>query len=123
MKTCIINLEDYRTVNGSQKSRVFTGKDRGREVRKKSHLDKLYAANDVIEIIIPDDIFSITPSFLEEFIFNIIKKYGKDEVIAKLNFIGSYNITEPLYEAIDRIKLIKKPSAWNNIIRRLFGNI
>lgn len=107
MKTCTINLEDYRSRNGSQKSRVFTGRDRGREVRKKSHLDKLFAANDVVEIIIPDDIFSITPSFLEEFIFNIVKSRGKEEVIAKLKFLGSYNITEPLYEAIDRIKRSK----------------
>ena len=42
MKTNIINLENYRTQLGNVKSKVFTGRDRGLDVREKSHIDELF---------------------------------------------------------------------------------
>lgn len=102
MKT--IDLDKFRTIKGSVKSKVFTGRDRGQLVRERSKIDEIFDGKEVVKLIIPDDIFSITPSFLEEFVENIVKNYGKDIVLSKLDLAGNqYDITEPLQEAIDRI--------------------
>ena len=99
----VIDLEKYRTSNKTIKSKVFTGRDRGEDVRKNSGIDNKFATADSLTIIVPDDIFSITPSFLEEFLFNIVHDYGKDAVLQKLRFKGKYDIHQSLDEAIDRI--------------------
>ena len=57
-----------------------------------------------MKFVIPNDIFSITPSFLEELFFNVVKVYGKEKLYEKLDLEGNiYDLHEPLNEAIDRI--------------------
>lgn len=99
-----IDLENFRTQLGSVKSKVFTGRDRGEEVRNKSNIDQIFADYDKITIIIPKDVYSITPSFLEELFFNIVKKYGKEAFLNKIQWENNgYDISSQLDEAIERI--------------------
>lgn len=101
----IINLEDFRAKDGNRISKVFTGRDRGKYVREKSRIDELEAQYDEITIIIPDQIYSINPSFFEEFLVNVVKRLGKDKFLAKFKFIsqGDYEYEMPLNQAIDRV--------------------
>lgn len=102
MKADFIDLELFRTPG----SKVFTGRDRGIEVREKSMIDKLEESNDLITIIIPEDIRSINPSFLEEFLFNVVTKLKKEKFYIKFKFDNKsprYKIETDLGEAIDRI--------------------
>jgi hypothetical protein len=96
-----INLQDYRTPG----SKVFTGRDRGEKVRKDSKIDSIAEQNDSVTIIIPEDIRSINPSFLEEFLVNVVTKLGKAGFFAKFKFEnnGRYKVDDDLNEAIDRI--------------------
>lgn len=104
MKNNIIDLELYRTQMGSTKSKVFTGRDRGEDVRKKSNLDLIFEGNDFIKIIIPKSIYSITPSFLEEYFYNIVKKFGKENVESRIIWeTNGYSIEGALAEAFERI--------------------
>lgn len=103
MNKAKIDLEKYRAISRTTKSRVFTGRDRGQQVREDSHFDNLFEKCDEVEIYIPDDIFSITPSFLEELLYNMVLKYGKEKVLSKLKFEGSYNISLSLEQAVERI--------------------
>jgi len=101
--TNIIDLELYRTKG----SKVFTGRDRGIEVRERSRIDEIEKeTNDIITIIIPSDIRSINPSFLEEFLFNVVSKLKKEGFLKKFLFENEstrYNFDEDLDEAIDCI--------------------
>ncbi len=101
MKKTEILLGKYRNVG----SKVFTGRDRGKEVREKSKIDTLEKQYDLISIIVPDDIRSINPSFLEEFLFNVIIKLGKEGFYNKFEFktTGRYNIESDLEEAVESI--------------------
>lgn len=96
-----VNLQDYRTKG----SKVFTGRDRGITVRQKSRIDELAKLNEKITIIIPEDIRSINPSFLEEFLFNVVTLLREDGFKAKFSFTnnGRYKIDVDLEEAIERI--------------------
>jgi len=97
----IIDLETFRV----QGAKVFTGRDRGLFVRNESKIDELETKFDKIEIIIPDNIYSINPSFFEELFFNVVNKLGKVNFLNKFSFknVGEYNYNKPLNEAIERI--------------------
>lgn len=102
-----INLESFR-VKDQQKgtiSKVFTGRDRGKKVRIESNIDNLEKEFEIVEIFIPENIYSINPSFFEELFVNVVTKLGKDEFLEKFKFtsLGKYNYEKPLNEAIDRI--------------------
>lgn len=100
-KLSIVDLEKFRTPG----SRVFTGRDRGIEVRNKSQIDKLENESEEVLIKIPEDIGSINPSFLEEFLFNIVLKLKPENFFRKIHFEnnGRYKIDTDLKEAVDRI--------------------
>lgn len=100
-----INLEHYRTPG----SKVFTGRDRGVDVRVKSKINEIEATltEGTITIIIPEDIRSINPSFLEEFLFNVVKKLGKEAFYKKIIFDNKSeryrSFNNDLEEAIESI--------------------
>jgi len=100
-----INLEDFRVSDGQRVSKVFTGRDRGKFVRENSKIDEIEAKYDAVNIVIPDNVYSINPSFFEEFLVNVVKKLGKDEFLKKFNFSseGDYEFDSQLNQAIDRI--------------------
>ena len=100
-----INLEDFRVRDGQRVSKVFTGRDRGKYVREESNIDEIETKYDTVNIVIPDNIYSINPSFFEEFLVNVVKKLGKEEFLKKFNFSseGDYEYSSPLNQAIDRI--------------------
>jgi hypothetical protein len=104
-KDYTINLENFRVKERDKISKVFTGRDRGKFVREQSNIDNIEKQYDKITIIIPDNVYSINPSFLEEFLINVVTKLGKDEFMNKFSFIseGDYKCDQPLEEAIDRI--------------------
>jgi len=101
MKKVKFILDKYRAKN----SKVFTGRDKGKYVRKESQFDKLEKDNDKVIFVIPDDLFSINPSFFEELLINVVTKLGKEGFFKKYEFIneGDYEYRKPLNDAIDRI--------------------
>jgi hypothetical protein len=101
----IINLENFRVKDGNRISKVFTGRDRGKFVREESHIDEIEQKFDSVEIIIPNNIYSINPSFFEEFLVNVVRKLGKEAFLEKFQFKseGDYEYEMPLNQAIDRI--------------------
>lgn len=103
-KENIIYLDDFCTRIGNKTSKVFTGRDRGVEVRDLSNIDEIYKQYKSLIINIPEGTFSITPSFLEEFFVNIVLTYGLDDFRNNVKIINNgYQIEAPLEEAIDRI--------------------
>jgi hypothetical protein len=100
-KENIINLEDFRTPG----AKIFTGRDRGKSVRVASRINEIEKQYDSIKIIIPDNVYSIIPSFFEEFLHDVVSKLGKSGFHIKFNVVseGSYNPERALNEAIERI--------------------
>src|SRR5882672_72066 len=96
-----INLQDFRTPG----SKVFTGRDRGEKVRKQSKIDELEPNYEKISIVVPNDIGSINPSFLEEFFVNVVSKLKEKKFFQKFQFVneGRYKIKGDLEEAVERI--------------------
>lgn len=101
MNNHIINLGNFLT----PKSKVFTGRDRGQEVRVNSHIENLVEQYDTITISIPAEVRSINPSFLEEFLLTVVDKLGKKGFYEKflIDNPGRYKIDEDLTKAIDRL--------------------
>jgi restriction endonuclease Mrr len=97
----VVNLEDFRT----PKAKIFTGRERGKQVRNDSKIDEIESNFETVEFIIPDNLFSINPSFFEELFINVVEKLGEKKFYEKFTFTnqGSYNYEKPLKEAISRI--------------------
>jgi len=101
-----INLEDFRARDDKKGivSKVFTGRDRGEIVRKQCKIDEIEQKYEKINIVIPENIYSINPSFFEELFVNVVTKLGKDKFLVKFVFLyQGYNFEDKLIEAIDRI--------------------
>lgn len=103
-----VDLQAFRGLN----SRIFTSRSLGRFVRKASQIDTIEGFYDKIDIKIPNDIVSINPSFLQEFLINVITKLGERAFRNKFHFVnqGAYKIDQDLDEAIDRINCFKTNS-------------
>lgn len=100
-KENIINFEDFRTPG----AKVFTGRDLGQKARNDSKINELEENYDSITIIIPDNVYSIIPSFFEELFLDVVLKLGKEGFYKKFKFEsqGDYKYEKPLNEAIERI--------------------
>lgn len=100
-----IFLEDFRTKG----AKIFTGRDRGRQVRVDSRIDLIEAKYPEVHIIIPDNIYSINPSFFEELFINVVQRLGKEKFLEKFRFqsLGRYNYEKPLNEALDRLLRVR----------------
>jgi hypothetical protein len=97
----IIKLDKFRTAG----SKIFTGRDSGEYVREQSRIDYLSEKYDKVIIIIPDALYSINPSFFEEFLVNVVRELGKDNFFEKFEFQnkGDYDHKKSLNEAVDTI--------------------
>ena len=100
-KTYTIDLEQYRTPG----AKVFTTRPRGLAVRNASKIDSIEPQYDKIVIRIPEDISSINPSFLEEFLENVVLRLKQQRFYEKFTFVnpGRYKIQDDLTEAVERI--------------------
>lgn len=101
-----IVLDKYRTPG----AKVFTGRDKGAWVREQSRIDEIESRFDEVYFIVPNNIYSINPSFLEELFENVVIKLGKEKFLKKFTFVneGTYNFEKALDEAISR--LLRKSS-------------
>jgi DNA-directed RNA polymerase alpha subunit len=97
----IINLEDFRTPG----SKVFTGRDRGKRVRIDSKINEVESTFEKVIIIVPDNVYSIIPSFFEELFLDVVIKLGKEKFHEKFQVTsqGSYDPSRALNEAVERI--------------------
>ena len=86
--------------------KLFSGRDWGEKVRVDSKIDDVFAeSTGKIRIIIPVQIRSINPSFLEELLANVVAKYGREDFLERVEFTQAtrYHVKADLDEAIDRI--------------------
>lgn len=97
----MINLEKYKSPN----SKVFTGRDNGKKVREQSRIDEIEKDAEKVTVVIPAGIYSINPSFFEEFFFNVVTRLGRDKFLEKFELIslGRLSYDSILTEAINRI--------------------
>lgn len=80
-----IDLDNYRS-GGSQ---VFAGRDRGQKVREAAHLDEIDRDPGIeVDVIVPDDIFSINSSFFLGMFGPSIRAMGGDAFRRRFHFVG-----------------------------------
>ena len=101
----IINLGDF--IDSEYLNRVHTlyGNSLGETTLYESNLENRIKSSNKVTIVIPEEIYSVNPSFLEALIRPIVKELGKQGFENKVNFktLNNYNIDQDLNESIDRI--------------------
>ena len=96
----IIDLGDHR----SGESLIFSGRKRGRSVRKSTKLNDVNPDSiDKIKVMVPDDTIIVTSSFILGMIGNVVRKMGMEKSKKKIKFEGPINkstVDEAIYEAL-----------------------
>lgn len=59
--------------------RNLAGHDRGMQARVRFDLDKLDAIDDSVTVVVPEDIYLLSPSFIQGMFARSIKKFGGRE--------------------------------------------
>jgi hypothetical protein len=106
-----IKLGDYIASD----QRVIVGADTGNRLRTVSQIDKLIGRNVLVRIILPDNVWSVNPSFWETFLTGAVKKLENKTTLAQHIEVIATNDYEPqssFYQAINR--LILRPSKPKN---------
>jgi hypothetical protein len=80
----VIDLNAYRTPG----VRVFAGRDRGKEVRAAAGLNELDRSDELVEIRVPEDIFSVNSSFFLGMFGDSIRALGDSEFRRRFRFVG-----------------------------------
>lgn len=93
-----INLENYR----GAKSRVFSGREEGKKVRKRLQLDHLDTQDQIIEIIIPDDTIAINSSFFLGLFGGSVRALGEDVFRSKYQFLCKSALNKSINDGIQR---------------------
>lgn len=97
----VINLGDYLP----EGEKVIAGREQGQEIREQSDIDNLVKSNYKVIIQLPERIRSVSPSFLEKFLINVVRDFGRVGFLERVTFTKAqrYDITDDLEESIDRI--------------------
>ena len=94
-----LNMEQFL----EKGSKALAGSDEGKNGRKLYNLDIIEDQFDIIEVIFPDDLFSLNTSFFLGFFSKSIKKFGED-FLKKFQFKGPEIIFGTIQEGIKRVK-------------------
>lgn len=104
-----INLHQYRTGT----SKIFSGRDKGIEVRKEKNLDEIDKNDEPVVVSIPKDTWTINSSFFGGLFEKSVIDLGKEKFLEKYTFIfddGSVlsselrqNIDEGIHDALNEI--------------------
>ena len=78
-----INLEE---LTGKGRVHNLSGRLRGKAARELFHVDVLDDQDDLIDVIVPPYVYSITPSFIQGMFGESVKALGNDAVRFKRHF-------------------------------------
>lgn len=104
----MFTLDFSKILIDNKPSKVLCGAYNGIKARNGINIEKIFDDNNIVYFIIPDDIFAINPSFLEEFLKLVILKYQYsifDRIV--LCETNTYDVYPVLQEIVNRILIIK----------------
>jgi len=87
------DLDQYRTYPGAK---VFSGRPRGEEVRRRLNLSALDESQEHAVIRIPDDVYTFNMSFFLGLCAESVAKYGVSEFSKHYEFVGPPVLTKDI---------------------------
>ncbi len=91
---------------------MLTGHERGVQARELFSLDRLEALNDVVRIVAPASLDTITPSFVQGFLARSISELGRDQLLSKYDFSNLPAVLrEDFVTGIERLAIHARRSA------------
>jgi hypothetical protein len=97
-----IDLGDYR---GSKENRVLSGRGLGAEARRGFELDRLDESPTTVNVLVPEDLFSVTSSWFLATFGDSIRRLGADKFRSHYRFLGK-SMSSVVDDAIQAVALI-----------------
>ncbi len=113
MEESIINLADYLP----EGEKVLSEWEEGKRVGEETAINKRIVAlgqSDYVTVRLPEQIRYVSPAFLEGFLSEAIREYGRSGLLRRVKFTEAtqYDISDNLEEAIDRT-LTEQNALWS----------
>ena len=97
-----INLKDY--ISGKK---VLSGRDKGQDLRNVLKIEKLEREHEIINIIIPYEVFALNSSYFLGWLGKSVRDLGKEEFEKKYKFecndIIKLNIADGINDALNNV--------------------
>jgi hypothetical protein len=89
--------------------RSLSGHDRGNEARSFFNLDSLDTEETEVTVVAPDELDTITPSFVQGMFGRSVQRLGKEQFFVKYKFALSRYLLSDIESGIDRTQFLRKP--------------
>lgn len=98
---------DLERLTGAGKVHNLSGRERGLAARELFQLDALDASVEAVEIIVPDYVYSLTPSFVQGFLGASLRAVGNDKFkfSSRFHFQAPSIVLQQLERGIDAIRM------------------
>lgn len=80
---------------------VFTGRQRGKDARKKLGLDSM-PEGEACSVLVPDDVYTITSSYFLGLFGPSVRSLGRDEFLDRFDFQAPPHISDKLDDFVVR---------------------
>lgn len=77
---------DLERLTGDGKVHNLSGRERGLAARRMYHLDEIEKSDEPVDVIVPEYIYSLTPSFFQGFFGETVRARGYDAASFKRRF-------------------------------------
>ena len=84
---------------------VLAGPERGLAAREQYKLDVLDLSDEKIEVIAPDDLEAISPSFVQGFLAKSFQRLGEEGLFQKYQFKLNELLVDDVRDGIERLKM------------------
>jgi hypothetical protein len=85
-------------------ARVLIGQERGVAVREAFGLDALDRAGELVQIVVPSSLRTLTPSFVQGLVAGSVHSLGEDKFFERYSFEGGdQNVMSDIRAGVDRV--------------------
>ncbi len=102
-ETHVLDLARYR---GSVENRVLAGREEGKQVRKVAKVEQLDQLLSIVEVKIPQDLFSLTSSYFLGLFGDSIRELGEARFREHYRFTGK-SISRVIDDAVQSVALTR----------------
>jgi hypothetical protein len=81
---------------------VYTGRARGGNDRKRYGLDRVDGNDEVVEVVVPDAIYTVTSSYFLGLFGDSVRALGREAFVRKYPLTGPKHVTKKLDDWIAR---------------------
>jgi len=97
------SVVDLGKARGDRDVHNLAGRERGSSVRRHFDLDRLDQSQDRVQVVVPNDLYAISPSFFLGMFSQSINRLGRDGFLRKYTFKAEPWLLRQIARNVERV--------------------